>query len=533
MIGETVSHYRITEKLGGGGMGVVYRALDTRLGRDVALKFLPAELTGDPDARERFTLEARAASALDHANICTIHDIDETPDGRLFIAMAFYDGETLKAKLAAGPLPIDEAIEIGRQIAAGLERAHESGIVHRDIKPANVMITDRGEARIVDFGIAKLAGDAGLTRTGTTLGTVSYMSPEQAEGGEVGPPADVWALGVVLYEALTGELPFVGASETERIASILARDPAPPSALRPEVPPALDDLVLEMLAKEPAGRPGSAGLVQARLEALVRPAVAETPLHRRATTWIAAAATVVVLAAALVIPARQRARVDDARASLPRIDALADSGRYEEAYALAVRAEDILGEDPVLQRLMPEVSDVISVTSDPEGARVLIEPVTAGDDGSGSGADPRTELGRTPIPPTRLPRGDYYIVVAADGYEPVERMATSRPVRRFPNPNDIIIDVTLAPEGELPEEMVPVEGGAYSLVSADAPAGLVSDLADFLIDRFEVTNESYREFVRDGGYADTELWSRVLEDPLAVERVVAGFVDRTGLPGPR
>ncbi|MDH3732423.1 MAG: serine/threonine protein kinase, partial [Gemmatimonadota bacterium] len=166
MIGTTVGHYRIVEELGGGGMGVVYRAEDTHLGRDVALKFLPPELTRDAEARERFTLEARAASALDHANICTIHDIDETDDGQLFIAMAFYDGETLKARLGRGPLEIDEAIDIARQIASGLERAHESGIVHRDIKPANVMITRHGEARIVDFGIAKLAGAARLTRTG-------------------------------------------------------------------------------------------------------------------------------------------------------------------------------------------------------------------------------------------------------------------------------------------------------------------------------------------------------------------------------
>jgi len=296
MIGETVSHYRITEELGGGGMGVVYRAEDTHLGRDVALKFLPPELTRDDEARERFKLEARAASALDHANLCAIYDIDETDDGRLFIAMALYDGETLKARLAHGALDVGEAIDLARQIAAGLERAHEGGIVHRDIKPANVMITERGEAKIVDFGVAKLAGAARLTRTGSTLGTLAYMSPEQAEGRDVGPVVDLWALGVVLYEMLTGALPFGGGSEAETVAAILARDPEAPSASRDAVPAALDDLVLDLLAKDPASRPVTAGKVVARLEAMARPSGTgpSTSLLRRPTTWIAFAATVVV-----------------------------------------------------------------------------------------------------------------------------------------------------------------------------------------------------------------------------------------------
>ncbi|MDX1579842.1 MAG: serine/threonine-protein kinase, partial [Gemmatimonadota bacterium] len=271
MIGETISHYRVVERLGGGGMGVVYRAEDTRLGRDVALKFLPPELTRDEAARERFTLEARAASALDHASICTIHDIDETADGQLFIAMAFYAGETLKARLARGPLEPGKAIDIARQIAAGLERAHESGIVHRDIKPANLMLTERGEVKILDFGIAKLAGEASLTRTGTTLGTLAYMAPEQVEGGEISPATDLWGLGAVLYEMLTGMEPFPGKRESERVASILAVDPEPPRARREGIPEALEALVLDLLRKDPGERPADAGEVVARLEALAHP----------------------------------------------------------------------------------------------------------------------------------------------------------------------------------------------------------------------------------------------------------------------
>lgn len=213
MIGETVSHYRIVGELGSGAMGVVYRAEDMRLGREVALKFLPSELTRDADARERFKLEARAASGLDHTNICTIYDVDETDDGRMFIAMALYGGETLKARLARGPLSVDEAIDIAAQVAAGLERAHSQGIVHRDIKPANLMVTEHGEVKILDFGVAKLAGEAGLTRTGTTVGTPSYMAPEQVEGGAIGPATDLWALGALVYQMLTGQPPFVRPSD--------------------------------------------------------------------------------------------------------------------------------------------------------------------------------------------------------------------------------------------------------------------------------------------------------------------------------
>ena len=202
MEGQTVSHYRVLEKLGGGGMGVVYKALDTHLDRHVALKLLPPELTRDDDARGRFVLEAKAASALDHPSICTIYDIDETPDGQMFIAMGYYDGETLKERIGRGPLPVAEALDIAIQMAKGLAEPHSADIVHRDIKPANVMLTKNGLVKIVDFGIAKLLGVTGPTQTGTTLGTVSYMSPEQVAGENADQQSDVWALGAVLYEML-------------------------------------------------------------------------------------------------------------------------------------------------------------------------------------------------------------------------------------------------------------------------------------------------------------------------------------------
>jgi len=252
--GKTVSHYRIIGQLGQGGMGVVYKAEDTKLKRAVALKFLPPELTREPEAKERFIHEAQAASTLDHPNICTVHEIGETDDGQMFIAMACYDGETLKKKIDRGPLKIDKAIDITVQVSQGLQKAHEHGIVHRDIKPANVLVTGDGVAKIVDFGLAKLAGQTKLTKAGSTLGTVAYMSPEQARGEEVDARTDIWSLGVMLYEMLTGQLPFKGQYENAVVYSIVNADPEPITGLRTGVPMDLERIVNKCLQKTPDER---------------------------------------------------------------------------------------------------------------------------------------------------------------------------------------------------------------------------------------------------------------------------------------
>ncbi len=254
MIGQTISHYKIIEKLGEGGMGVVYKAEDTKLERPVALKFLPPELTRDPDAKRRFVHEAKAASALQHNNICTIHEIDETPDGRMFICMDHYDGVILKEKIKKGPLKVDEAIDFTIQVAEGLVKAHEHGLVHRDIKPANIIVTTDGVVKILDFGLAKLAGQTRVTKPGTTVGTVSYMSPEQASGGDVDHRSDIFSLGVVCYELLTGHLPFEGDHEAVVLYSILNVEPKPVTALRPEVPETVAQVVRKLLRKNPFKR---------------------------------------------------------------------------------------------------------------------------------------------------------------------------------------------------------------------------------------------------------------------------------------
>ena len=254
MIGKTISHYKILEKLGGGGMGVVYKAEDTKLKRTVALKFLPPAFSLDEEAKQRFINEAQAASSFDHPNICTIHEINETEDGQLFIAMAYYKGETLKKKIEKGPIKIEDAIDIVSQVAEGLRRAHKKEIVHRDIKPANIFITNDGVIKILDFGLAKVSAQTQITTLGTTMGTIAYMSPEQTKGEEVDQRTDIWSLGVVMYEMLTGELPFKGDYEQAVIYSIMNEDPEPMMGLRTGVPMELEHIVTKALKKNPTGR---------------------------------------------------------------------------------------------------------------------------------------------------------------------------------------------------------------------------------------------------------------------------------------
>jgi serine/threonine-protein kinase len=308
-------------------MGVVYKAEDIKLQRPVALKFLPHEWVSDPDARERFIQEARAASSLDHPNICNIYEIGETDDGRMYVAMAYYEGESLREKIRRAPLTTEEAVAIAMQIAQGLIKAHGKGIVHRDLKPANILVTQDGVAKVVDFGLAKLAGQVKLTREGTTVGTVAYMSPEQAKGEAVDQRTDIWSLGVVLYEMLSGGLPFKGDHEQTLIHSILQQEPERLTKFRKDLPQGLENLVFKALSKKPAARYQTMDEILGDLKAIadgLRPASGASLFLRgrvlgmkkiHAYPALAGLMVVAVLAALFVFP--KRGQTIDSIAVLP------------------------------------------------------------------------------------------------------------------------------------------------------------------------------------------------------------------------
>ena len=544
MVGSTFSHYKILDELGRGGMGIVYKAEDTKLDRIVALKFLPTHLSRDTNAKKRFIHEAKTASALDHQNVCYIHEIGETDEGQLFIAMAFYDGESLADKVERGPLTIDESVNYAMQIADGLSKAHSKGIVHRDIKSANIIVTSDGVVKLLDFGLARAVDQTQLTVEGTVLGTVSYMSPEQARGEDTDERTDIWSLGVVFYEMLTASQPFGSGHQQAVLYSLLNTEPPPVSEKRSEIPEELEGLIHELLVKDRKQRISSCEDILSRLQTFSQGGHATVELDsqsvvhllKRPTVAISFAAVLILIIAFVAVRTNQNRSRERALSLLPRIDELALEGNFFAAYSLAEEAESILKNDSTLARQFETIADVLTVVTEPEGADVFLEhyvPIRTGE------INGQVRVGTSPINQIRIPRIDHRIVVRKNGYVTTERIVSSslnRSLRSFGTSPYERIEIRLSPIGTVPEGMVPVPGGDYQLVGAYAPTTEEASLDDFFIDRFEVSNEQFRAFITGGGYDDQTYWKYSFAKggvELGWGEALATMKDRTGLSGPR
>ncbi len=535
--------YRIIEVVGRGGMGIVYKAEDTKLKRSVALKFLPPELTRDKESKERFVVEAQAAAALSHPNICTIHEINDEED-QSFIAMEYIQGRSLKAKMEKKPLAVEDTLDIAIQVAAGLDEAHKKGIIHRDIKSANIMVTDQGQAKIMDFGLAKVKGGTLLTREGTTLGTVAYMSPEQARGEDVDHRSDIWSLGVVLYEMLSGKLPFLGDREASILYSVVHEEPKSIKAIKPGIAPELQQIISRSLKKKPESRYQTAGEMLKDLsyyrdrlrmeEAGVLTFGSFLQRLRKPKIAIPAVIIILALCSLAVSYFNRRAKERWARQELlPQIEKLAtaETPNTWAAYELAVKAEKYVPDDPLFKRLLERISRDVKVNSNPAGAKIYAKAY------ADVGSDWRY-LGNTPAERLQLPRGFSRIKLEKEGFRTVYDIAW---VLSYVSDS---LPYKLSEAGSLPDDMelLPDASNWYDWTAA--PAGVhmpglehleAEQVGDFLMDRYEVTNEAYKRFVDAGGYQNPKYWKHpFVKDgrTLAWKGAMALFIDKTGRPGP-
>lgn len=547
MIGKMISHYRIIEELGRGGMGVVYKAEDTRLKRFVAIKSLPHHIAAGDEEHERFKIEAQAAAALNHPNIATIYSVEEV-DGETFIVMECIEGRELRSFFKGedrSPLPIDQVVAYATQIAEGLRAAHEKGVVHRDIKSGNIMITSAGHVKIMDFGLAKIRGTALVTRSGSTLGTAAYMSPEQARSEDVDQRTDIWSLGVVIYEMLTAQLPFLGDFEQAVIHSVLNDVPKPVSALRNDIPEKLREVVHRALAKGLTERYHTMDEVLQDLKPLQPAGMASgqavtlRTLVRKPAFLIPIILVILALGGWIGWWSYNTARTDLARRELlPQIEALvadapwtAEGPRPWMAFDLGEQVKGIVPDDPRFTSLQPKFSRRVRIESEPAGARVYARPY-------GDSTHAWHYFGTTPVQGVGFPIGFSAAKLEAENcrtsYDLVWNVSFLSDTIRFALPR-----IGTVPEGM---ELIAMSASGFD-VSA-APAGLHMpgleqvppvNVGDFLMDRHEVTNAAYKSFTDAGGYRNRAYWKYPFVSngrELSWDEAMKLFTDKTGQAGP-
>jgi eukaryotic-like serine/threonine-protein kinase len=544
--GTKLGPYEITAPLGAGGMGEVYRARDVRLQRTVAIKILPAHLSSDPDLRVRFEQEAKSISALQHPNICVIHDIG-SQDGIDFMVMEFVAGHTLDKLTPPGGLAPDLATKYALQVAEALARAHAAGIVHRDLKPSNIMVDESGLVKVLDFGLAKLAAPTisdeaatMATTLGVIMGTVAYMSPEQAEGKPVDARSDIFSFGSVLYEVLTGRRAFAGQSSAALLSAVMRDDPQPLNEVKRDIPPELRRIVTRCLQKLPAARYASGAELAHEIKdcrdllfpesgAVLSPAriVREA---RRPRVLIPLLLTIIILGTTAAWLVK---RYRDARwareVAVPEISRLADQGKFGDAYALAVKAEKSISGDAALAKLWPVISYQISLETTPPGVDVSRRDYV-------NASAPWEPVGQTPLKNVRQPRGMFVWKFEKHGFGTVLRTTPSLISPRPGEPPEA--SVTLDEAGAVAPGMVRVSPAKYPKTLYFPGYEGMPELAlnDYWIDQYEVTNRQFKVFVDQGGYQKREYWKVDFQRDgkhLSWAEAMALFRDAAGRPGPK